>query len=152
MKITIRIAIADGHALFRGGLKSPLRRQRYMQVVGEANTAAAVMATVAETRCNILLLDVQMERWALGDIQQLAAVTKVIILTASENVENAIAAPRLGARAIVQKRLAVQTLVEAITLHQAIRPLLWSRSRMRPNCRLRTDNINLDSKQGRRNF
>ena len=36
------------------------------------------------------------------------------MLTASESVENAIAAIRLGARAVVQKRFAVQTLMEAI--------------------------------------
>jgi DNA-binding NarL/FixJ family response regulator len=83
-------------------------------VVGEAETAAALMATVAETNCDILLLDLQMERWALDDIRQLASRTKVVVLTASESVENAIAAMRLGARAVVQKRFAVQTLVEAI--------------------------------------
>jgi DNA-binding NarL/FixJ family response regulator len=123
MKTPIRLVIADDHALFRGGLKSLLRRQRDMQVVGEAETAAAMMATVAETRCDILLLDLQMERWALGDIQQLAAVTKVIVLTASESVENAIVAMRLGARAVVQKRFAVQTLVEAI--HAVAEGLVW---------------------------
>jgi DNA-binding NarL/FixJ family response regulator len=123
MKTPIRLVIADDHALFRGGLKSLLRRQRDMQVVGEAESAAAMMATVAETRCEILLLDLQMERWALGDIQQLAAVTKVIVLTASESVENAIVAMRLGARAVVQKRFAVQTLVEAI--HAVAEGLVW---------------------------
>jgi DNA-binding NarL/FixJ family response regulator len=55
-----------------------------------------------------------MERWALGDIQELAALTKVVVLTASEGVEVAIVAMRLGARAVVQKRFAVQKLVEAI--------------------------------------
>ena len=114
MKTPIRLIIADDHALFRGGLKSLLRRQRDMQVVGEAETAAAVMATVTETKCDILLLDLQMERWALEDIRQLATLTKVLVLTASESVENAIVAMRLGARAVVQKRFAVQTLVEAI--------------------------------------
>jgi two-component system, NarL family, nitrate/nitrite response regulator NarL len=114
MKTSIRLVIADDHALFRGGLKSLLRRQRDMLVVGEAETAAAVMATVAQTNCDILLLDLQMERWALDDIRQLAALTKVVVLTASESVENAIVAMRLGARAVVQKRFAVQTLVEAI--------------------------------------
>ena len=114
MKIPIRLIIADDHALFRGGLKSLLRRQRDIQVVGEAETAAALMATVAETSCDIVLLDLQMERWALDDIRQLASRTKVVVLTASESVENAIAAMRLGARAVVQKRFAVQRLVEAI--------------------------------------
>jgi two-component system NarL family response regulator len=114
MKTPIRLIIADDHALFRGGLKSLLRRQRDIQVVGEAETAAALMATVAETSCDIVLLDLQMERWALDDIRQLASRTKVVVLTASESVENAIAAMRLGARAVVQKRFAVQRLVEAI--------------------------------------
>jgi len=114
MKTPIRLIIADDHALFRGGLKSLLRRQRDLQVVGEADTAAALMTTVAETSCDILLLDLQMERWALDDIRELAGLTKVIVLTASESVENAIVAMRLGARAVVQKRFAVQTLVEAI--------------------------------------
>jgi two-component system, NarL family, nitrate/nitrite response regulator NarL len=123
MKTPVRIVIADDHALFRGGLKSLLRRQRDLQMVGEAETAAAVMATVAETKCDILLLDLQMDRWALGDIEQLAAVTKVMVLTASESVENAIVAMRLGARAVVQKRFAVQTLVEAI--HAVAEGLVW---------------------------
>ena len=123
MKTTIRLVIADDHALFRGGLTSLLRRQRDMQMVGEAETVAAVMATVAETKCDILLLDLQMDRWALGDIEQLATVTKVMVLTASESVENAIAAMRLGARAVVQKRFAVQTLVEAI--HAVAEGLVW---------------------------
>jgi DNA-binding NarL/FixJ family response regulator len=114
MKTPIRIFIADDHALFRGGLKSLLRRQRDMQVVGEAETAASVLAKVHETKCDILLLDLQMERWALDDIRALAALTKVVVLTASESVENAIVAMRLGARAVVQKRFAVQALVEAI--------------------------------------
>jgi two-component system NarL family response regulator len=114
MKTPICLVIADDHALFRGGLKSLLRRQSGMQVVGEAGTAAAVMATVTETNCDILLLDLQMERSALDDILHLAAMTKVVVLTASENVENEIVAMRLGARAVVQNRFAVQTLVEAI--------------------------------------
>jgi DNA-binding NarL/FixJ family response regulator len=114
MKSPIRLIIADDHALFRGGLKSLLRRQRDMQVVGEADAAGAVMAKVAEANCDILLLDLQMERWALDDIRPLAAITKVVVLTASESVENAIIAMRLGARAVVQKRFAVQTLIEAI--------------------------------------
>jgi two-component system NarL family response regulator len=114
MKTPIRLIIADDHALFRGGLKSLLRRQRDIQVVGEAETADSLIATVAETSCDILLLDLQMERWALGDIQELAALTKVVVLTASEGVEVAIVAMRLGARAVVQKRFAVQKLVEAI--------------------------------------
>jgi DNA-binding NarL/FixJ family response regulator len=114
MNSPIRLVIADDHALFRDGLKSLLRRQRDIQVVGEADTAAALTTAVAATKCDLLLLDLQMERWALDDIPQLASRTKVVVLTANENMENAIAAMRLGARAVVQKRFAFHTLVAAI--------------------------------------
>jgi len=114
MATLIRLIIADDHALFRDGLKSLLRRQRDMKVVGEVDRADRLSEVLDGTACDVLLLDLQMERWALDDIGQLATRTKVMVLTASESVENAIAAMRLGARAVVQKRFAVQTLMEAI--------------------------------------
>ena len=85
-----------------------------MQVVGEVESADALADALANTACDVLLLDLQMERWALDDIKQLATLTNVVVLTASENVENAIIAMRSWARAVVQKRFAVQTLIEAI--------------------------------------
>lgn len=84
MTTLIRLIIADDHALFRGGLKSLLRRQRDMKVVGEVDSADALMEALADTACDVLLLDLQMERWALDDIRQLATRTKVLVLTASE--------------------------------------------------------------------
>ena len=62
----------------------------------------------------MLLLDLQMERWAIDDIEQFAVVTKVLVLTASEQIEDAISALKMGVRGIVQKRFAIETLVEAI--------------------------------------
>lgn len=114
MNSPIRLVLADDHSLFRGGLKSLLRRQKDMQVVGEVDKASAVREVLEKALCDVLLFDLQMERWALSDIGDLAPLTKVIVLTASESVEDAIAAMRLGARAVVQKRFAVQTLLEAI--------------------------------------
>jgi DNA-binding NarL/FixJ family response regulator len=114
MTTLIRLIIADDHALFRGGLKSLLRRQRDMLVVGEVERAGGLMEALASTACDVLLLDLQMERSALDDVRQLATLTKVVVLTASERLEDAITAMRFGARAVVQKRFAVQTLMEAI--------------------------------------
>jgi DNA-binding NarL/FixJ family response regulator len=114
MTTLIRLIIADDHALFRGGLKSLLRRQRDVLVVGEVERANGLMEALAGTACDVLLLDLQMERSALDDVRQLATLTKVVVLTASERLEDAIAAMRFGARAVVQKRFAVQTLMEAI--------------------------------------
>ena len=123
MKAPIRLIIADDHAIFRSGLKSLMRRQRDIQVVGEVESAGALAKALADTACDVLLLDLQMERWALEDIKELAALTRVVVLTASESVENAVAAMRLGARAVVQKRFAVRTLMEAI--HTVVDGLVW---------------------------
>ena len=114
MTTLIRLLIADDHALFRDGLKSLLGRQHDMKVVGEVDSADRLSEVLDATACDVLLLDLQMERWALDDIGRLATRTKVIVLTASESVENAMAAMQLGARAVVQKRFAVETLIEAI--------------------------------------
>jgi DNA-binding NarL/FixJ family response regulator len=114
MTTLIRLIIADDHALFRDGLKSLLGRQRDMKIVGEVDKADRLTEVMQGTNCDVLLLDLQMERWVLDDVGQLATSTKVIVLTASESVENAITAMQLGARAVVQKRFAVETLIEAI--------------------------------------
>ena len=123
MKTPIRLIIADDHALFRGGLKSLLRRQRDMQVVGEVESFAALTEALTATNCDVLLLDLQMERWVLDDVKQLARLTKVVVLTASESAEDALTAMRLGARAVAQKRFAVQTLIDAI--HAVADGMVW---------------------------
>jgi len=110
----LRIAIADDHALFRQGLRSQLRLQAGLVVVGEVDRADELAAMIAATPCDILLLDLQMERSALIDIKALAERVSVIVVTASERAEDALAALRSGARAVVFKRFAIETLMDAI--------------------------------------
>jgi DNA-binding NarL/FixJ family response regulator len=114
MNLPVRLILADDHELFRQGLKSLLLRQRDVQIVGEAESVNALVSKVANIPCDILLLDLQMDRWAVDEIERLANHASVIVLTASESAETAATAMRLGARAIVQKRYAVQTLMTAI--------------------------------------
>jgi DNA-binding NarL/FixJ family response regulator len=112
--MSTRIILADDHALFRQGLRSLLRQQPDFEVVAEVERASELLKTIAEVPCDVLLLDLQMERWMLNDVETLAGVTRVIVLTASERIEDGLAVLRLGARGVVQKRFAVETLMEAI--------------------------------------
>ena len=114
MKRRIRVVIADDHSIFRQGLRSLFRLHHDVEVIGEAERADDILTVIADHPCDVLLLDLQMDRSALDDIATLAQLTRVIVLTASELTEEALAAVRMGARAIVQKRFAVETLVEAI--------------------------------------
>ena len=114
MTTPLRLILADDHALFRQGLKSLLLLQADIEVVAEIELASEVVPAVTATKCDVLLLDLQMDRWMMEDIPQLIRLTNVIVLTASESAENGVRALRLGAKGIVQKRFAIETLMMAV--------------------------------------
>jgi two-component system, NarL family, response regulator len=114
MRTPLRLIIADDHALFRQGLKSLLQLQADTQVVAEIESADDVEAVVSDTDSDVLLLDLQMDRWMMEDIARLSRLTNVIVLTASESAENGVRALRLGAKGVVQKRFAIETLMMAV--------------------------------------
>jgi two-component system NarL family response regulator len=112
--VPLRIVIADDHALFRQGLRSLLQLRDDVTVVAEVERADQLEAALRDGACDVLLLDLQMERSSLVDIENLAGRVKVIVVTASERPEDALAAVRAGAQAVVFKRFAVEMLREAI--------------------------------------
>jgi two-component system, NarL family, nitrate/nitrite response regulator NarL len=110
----IRIAIADDHALFRQGLLSMLRLQPRIEVAVEIERASELLSHPELASCDLLLLDLQMERSSLADIEALAKRVAIIVVTASERVDDAVMALRAGARGVVFKRFALETLMTAI--------------------------------------
>ena len=110
----MRIAIADDHALFRQGLKSLLRLQPEASVVAEFERAADILPGLERNPCDVLLLDLQMERATFADIEALVERAAVIVVTATERVDDALAALRAGARGVVFKRFAIETLMVAM--------------------------------------
>ena len=110
----LRIVIADDHALFRQGLRSQLMLQEGVSVAAEVDRVGDLEGVLERTPCDILLLDLQMERSSLGDIDRLARYATVVVVTASERPEDALVAIRSGAKAVVFKRFAIETLMDAI--------------------------------------
>jgi two-component system NarL family response regulator len=110
----IRVVIADDHSIFRQGLRALLKLHPEIRVLADVDRATDILATLAEHPCDVLLLDLQMDRSTLGQIESLSQITRVTVLTASEELGDALASLRRGARAVVQKRYAVELLVEAI--------------------------------------
>jgi DNA-binding NarL/FixJ family response regulator len=110
----IRVIIADDHLLFRQGLRSLFYSESEVTIVAETDRANDVPELLDRTPCDLLLLDLQMERNALADIEHLAERVPIVVLTASEVPADAIAAIRKGARAVVFKRFAVEMLMDAV--------------------------------------
>jgi DNA-binding NarL/FixJ family response regulator len=109
----LRLIIADDHALFRQGLRSLLALEG-LEIAAEVEQASGLEAALAANPCDMLLLDLQMEQWSMDQIANLSRKTAVIVLTANESVETGLTALRLGARAIVHKRFAIESLMTAI--------------------------------------
>ena len=90
----IRIVIADDHPIVRDGIRRLLSLESDIDVVGEAGDGRAVLDVVHETNPDVLLLDLRMPNLdglgALETLQQTHKRTRVIILTASEELINSI--------------------------------------------------------------
>ena len=110
----IRVIIADDHALFRQGLKSLLLLHADVTVVGELERAADLQPALDQVPCDVMLVDLQMERNTLADIHGLSQRVRVIVVTASERSEDAMLAIRAGARGMIFKRYAIETLLAAV--------------------------------------
>ena len=113
MKV-VRVTIADDHAIVREGLKALFEVTPDIAVAGEVVRADELTPVVTKTRCDVLLLDLQMDRWTMDDIAGLSQLTKVVVLTGTDNEDDLVNALRLGARAIVKKTFAAETIREAI--------------------------------------
>jgi DNA-binding NarL/FixJ family response regulator len=58
--MSIRIVIADDHAVFRSGLRALLEKEPDFEVVGEAGTGMETMRLASEKDFDVLLLDINM--------------------------------------------------------------------------------------------
>ena len=116
MPSSIRVIVADDHALFRQGLTSMFDRLHpEVSVVAEVERASEIGPALTRTPCDVLLLDLQMDDHnVLADIPSFARLVQVVVVTASQRPDDALAAVQAGARAIVFKRFAVETLMEAL--------------------------------------
>lgn len=115
---SITILIADDHPIFRDGLRKLLATEKDFEVVGEAKDGEETLEMVREKEPDILLLDLRMPgRDGLSVLQRLkhvAARTKVIVLTASEDKSEFIQAMKHGCSGIVLKQTATEWLYKSI--------------------------------------
>ena len=115
---TIRILIADDHALFRSGLRMLLESQSDFQIVAEAANSTEAVSLTRELRPEILLLDLNMPPvsglTALKEISTFPEIPKTVLLTASFDKNQQKEASQLGAYGFILKESAADTLIKCI--------------------------------------
>lgn len=116
--MSIRIFIADDHAIVRDGLRLLLKMQPDFAVVGEAENGRDAVAAVGRLRPEVALLDIAMPALngieAARQIGALSPATKVVILSMYGSSEHVHQALRAGAVGFIVKESAGAEVVQAI--------------------------------------
>ena len=117
----IRVGLVDDHSIVRQGLRAMLDRQLDLRVVGEAASAAAALAMVAQARPDVVLLDLKLSAGSDCDgLRVCTAVTerfpgsRVLVLTTFADEWLVLEAIKQGAKGFLVKDVELTELVRGI--------------------------------------
>ncbi|MGB3482605.1 MAG: response regulator transcription factor [Mycobacterium sp.] len=119
--MTLRIVLADDHAVFRSGLRAILSTQDDFDCVGEVGDGKAAVAEVTRLRPDIAILDVRMPK--LDGIDAARAIlsnptntAKVLVLTTFDTDQYVYRALSAGASGFLLKSLPPEELIAAVRI------------------------------------
>jgi two-component system, NarL family, nitrate/nitrite response regulator NarL len=113
----VRVAVADDHPMFRAGVVASLREVPGIDLVGEASDAPAAVELARALLPDVMLLDIAMPGGGLvaaSGIKAACPVTRIVMLTVSEDEDDLMAAMKAGASGYVLKGAGASELVEVI--------------------------------------
>jgi DNA-binding NarL/FixJ family response regulator len=123
----VRIVVADGHPIFRDGLRRLLETDPGLLVVSEAGQRADTVTLVRESAPDILLLGLAMSgQVALDTLRELAAsalLVRTIVLTDCVDTPDVLRALQLGARGVILKDSSPEVLFTCI--HKVVAGDFW---------------------------
>jgi len=120
--MTIKVLIADDHALVRQGLREYLDMSADIDVIGEASNGQEVLAFLetAHHRPDVALIDVRMPGMDGLDVARAIRKhypdTHVVLLSAYDEPQYVTEAARAGARGYVLKTRDAEHLIQAVRL------------------------------------
>jgi two-component system nitrate/nitrite response regulator NarL len=117
MSDKIHVVIADDHTLFREGLAGIIDGTDDFEVVGQGGTMQEAVQLARDLLPDIILLDIDMPGGGLEAARQIAEelpVTRIVVLTSSEEDDHLIGALKIGARAYILKGVAARELIRIL--------------------------------------
>jgi DNA-binding NarL/FixJ family response regulator len=115
---TIRVVLADDHAMVREALAQLLDESGNIKVVGQASDGHQALELAVSLRPDVIVLDYTMPHLdapsAIETLLHRLPDLKILILTVHENIHYAVKVLESGAHGYVVKSAAVGELVEAI--------------------------------------
>jgi DNA-binding NarL/FixJ family response regulator len=112
-----RVLLVDDHDLFRTGLRNLLADEG-VDIVGEAQTGAEALALVRELAPDVVVMDLNMPGMsgveATRQINVFAPLTRVLVLTISEQDADVMDAILAGASGYLLKDSSIQDLLQGI--------------------------------------
>jgi DNA-binding NarL/FixJ family response regulator len=117
--VTVRVLLADDHAMLRSGMRAIFDTQPDLDCVAEVADGRAAVAEVARLRPDVAVLDVRMPKLdGIAATEQILADkanrTKVVVLTTYDSDEYVYRALRAGASGFLLKSLPPEELISAI--------------------------------------
>jgi DNA-binding NarL/FixJ family response regulator len=116
--MTLRIVVADDHAVVRAGLGALLSAVDGYDLVGEAATGPEAVRAAVTLHPDVLVMDIQMPGMsgidATREIGRVAPDVAVLMLTMFEDDESVFAAMRAGALGYVLKGASPTDMIRAI--------------------------------------
>ena len=113
-----RVMVVDDHPIMRNGLRDALEASGRLKVVGDAEDGEEAVRTVEELGPDVIVMDVMMPNKdgidACREIMELLPGTRVLMLTASTEMDAVIEAIAAGATGYLQKYSGPEELVEAV--------------------------------------
>jgi DNA-binding NarL/FixJ family response regulator len=114
----LRVVIVDDHDLFRSGLRNLLEEENGIQIVGEAAGGHEAVRIVRELAPDVVVMDLNMPGMggvdATRHITAVAPLTRVVMLTISDEDNDVIDAILAGACGYLLKDSSIQDLMAGI--------------------------------------
>lgn len=116
--MTIRVLLADDHAVVRDGLRFLLEAQGDIVVVGDAADGRLAVRQAQQLQPDVVVMDIAMPELngidATQQVRELCPSTHVLILSMHSTAEHIFRALQAGARGYLLKESAGTELVEAV--------------------------------------